>query len=424
MPVLQAGGRRFESCPRNNMKEKIIISCTSYGDRLDNLRHVFTSILSNSMKPDKIVLNLANGEVLPEKLSDFIDKNSDKIIANRVEDTFVWKKFLPTFELFPDDVIICIDDDFVYPCEMIEDFVETYEANPSKPISGNRVTLYGLQCHCGCASLVKKEFFDGIDITPEMRANCHSSDFAYTWLLAQKGIFYQRTKNLYFYNMTELRHNGAWTDRANVKNSIANTLRWLEANCEVKLDVRNRKDTKVYYNVPWNSDKNIGVAYNDFASLVPDDAWVCFMDADTIPTTAFYGKIVEDIISDNPNVRAFTCVTNRIGCPWQIAEGSDWTNDDMKYHRDFGQKQYEKYGTKVVDVTITNHPMSGLFMCIHKSVWNKMGGAATNGMLGIDQDIHRRIQKAGFKVYLAKGLYMYHWYRGGDKLDKSHLLKE
>lgn len=404
------------------MKEKIIISCTSYGERLDNLRHVFTSILSQSVKPDMIVLNLAHGESLPDKLSDFIHEHKDEIMVNFVEDTYVWKKFLPTFKIFPKDVIICVDDDFIYPDGMIKDFVETYETNPTKPVSGNRVTLYGLQCHCGCASLVKKEFFDGVEITPEMIANCHSSDFSYTWMLAQKGIFYQRTKGLYFHNMTELRHKGAWTDRASVRTSIADTLKWLEENCEVKYDVRDRKSTKVFYNVPWNSDKNIGVAYNEFASLVPDDAWVCFMDADTIPTTAFYGKIVEDIISDNPEVRAFTCVTNRIGCPWQLAEGADWSNDDMRYHREFGQAQYDKYKTKVVDMTNMNHPMSGLFMCIHKSVWDKMGGASEKGMLGIDQDIHRRIRKAGYKVWLAKGLYVYHWYRGGDKKDKSHLL--
>lgn len=404
------------------MKEKIIVSCTSYGKRIDNLRHVFMSIVTQSLKPDVIVLNLAHGEVIPERLANFMGKYKDLFRVNYVENTYVWKKFIPTFELYPEDIIICIDDDFIYPSYMIQDFVDTYTANPTKPVSGNRVTLYGLQCHCGCASLVKKEFFDGIEITPEMIAKCHSSDFAYTWLLAQKGIFYQRTKKEYFHNMTELRHQGAWTDRRTVKESIANTLKWLESNCEVKVDVRKRKTMKVFYNVPWDSDKNIGKAYNEFAALVPDDAWICFMDADTIPTTTFYGKIIEDIISDNPKVLAFTCVTNRIGCPWQLAEGADWSNDDMRYHRDFGQAQYEKYGTKVVDMTNMNHPMSGLFMCIHKSIWKKMGGANPKGMLGIDQDIHKRIRAVGEHVYLAKGLYMYHWYRGGDKKEKSHLL--
>lgn len=388
---------------------------------MNNLRHVFNSILSQSVKPDAIVLNIAYGEVIPEKLREFIETH--KIIrVNYVQETFVWKKFLPTFDLYPDDVIICIDDDFVYPSDMVGDFVDTYITNPSKPVSGNKVVLYGLQCHCGCASLVKREFFDGVDITPEMIHNCHSSDFAYTWLLAQKGIFYQRTKNEYFHNMFELRHKDAWTNEHTRKTAIPDTLRWLEKHCEVKLDVRKRTGIKVYYNVPWDSNKNIGAAYNDFARLVPADAWVCFMDADTIPTTTFYGKIIEDIISDNPKVKAFTCVTNRIGCPWQLAEGADWSNDDMRYHREFGQAQYDKYGTKVYDMTNMSHPMSGLFMCIHKSVWDKIHGANTKGMLGVDQDIHKRIREAKEHVYLAKGLYMYHWYRGGDKKEKSHLL--
>lgn len=404
------------------MGEKIIISCTSYGKRLDNLKHVILSIECNTVRPDYIVVNLAEGEVVPEKLQSFFDGQGN-VIVNRVPDTKVWKKFLPTFKLFPDDIIICIDDDFIYPNGMIEDFVNTYKANPKQPVSGNRVDWYGLKCHCGCASLVKKEFFEGIEITEGMMANCMSSDFAYTWLLAQKGVFYQRTKSKYFYNMPSLKHADSWTNDNNRSRIVPNTLAWLEKNCEVKYDVhtviQNKPD--IYYNVPYNSDKNIGKAYNTFASIVPKGAWICFMDADTIPTTPDYGTLIENIITANPKVEAFTCVTNRIGCPWQIAEGSDWGNDDMRYHRQFGLEQKNKYNVFIEDVTDKKHVMSGHFMCIKKAVWDKIGGAPEKGMLGVDNEIHRRIKAAGIRLYLAKGLYVYHWYRGGDKTDTTHL---
>ena len=108
---------------------------------------------------------------------------------------------------------------------------------------------------------------------------------------------------------------------------------------------------KVYYNIPWSSEKNLGKAYNEFAALVPEDGWICFMDADTMPTTPDYGRIIESIITQHPEVEAFTCATNRVSCKWQIAKGSDWYNDDMRYQRIFGANQFERYGCAVEDVT-------------------------------------------------------------------------
>lgn len=411
------------------MSQKIIVSLTSYGDRLKSLPVVLNSMLTQSVMPDKIVLNLHKEEILPEGLVQYLFNHPD-IQVNRVPyDTKVWKKFLPTFEIYPDDMIICIDDDFIYPYNMIDEMVNTYLANPEQPVSGNRVEWYGLACHCGCASLVTRKFFDGIDITPEMMAHCKSSDFAYTWLLAREGIYYQRTPSVFFKNMKAISHRESWTNASNRKTNVPDTLAWLEDNFGQAAVARKAqaaqpvKGIKVYYDVPWSSEKNIGKAYNEFAALVPEGGWICFMDADTIPTTADYGAIIEGIIRNNPQVLAFTCVTNRIGCPWQIAEGSDWENDNMAYHRKFGAEQYKKFGTAVEDVTDKKHVMSGQFMCFHKSLWDAIGGAPEDlGMLGVDNALHRRIKKAGYRLYLAKGLYVYHWYRGGNKSDKSHLL--
>lgn len=372
--------------------------------------------------PDAIVLNIAEEEHIPEVL-DKVIREHPIIRVNRVKDTKVWKKFLPTFQLYPNEVIICIDDDFIYPSFMIQEFMEAYEANPACPVSGNKVEWYGLKCHCGCASLVKREFFDGIEVTQEMMDNCFSSDFAYTWLLAQKGIFYNRTKHRFFKNMPSLRHKDAWTNDRLRQTAVPNTLQWLEEHCEVKLDVHKiQPEVKVWYNVPYNSKKNIGKAYNDFAALVPDDAWICFMDADTMPTTPDYGTQIEEIIKENPKVKAFTCYTNRVGCPWQIAPGSDWKNDDMRYHRQLGAEMQKKHRTEVEDMSTQKHLLSGQFICVHKSVWKKIGGVAEKGMLGVDNDFHRRLRLHGIHLYIAKGLYVYHWYRGGDKTDTSHLV--
>ena len=92
----------------------------------------------------------------------------------------------------------------------------------------------------------------------------------------------------------------------------------------------------------------------------------------------------------------------------------------MKYHMDFGKQLKMDNGTQVTDVT-NNSPFSGMLFIIKKSAWDKIGGWKSNGMLGIDNDIHMNIRKHGMKLYRIDGLYVYHWYRGGNKYDTSHL---
>lgn len=176
----------------------------------------------------------------------------------------------------------------------------------------------------------------------------------------------------------------------------------------------------IYYGVPYDSGKNLGMAYNFFADRVPDNAWLCLMDADTMPTTPDYGTLIEDIILAHPEVSAFTAMTNRVNCPWQVYEAA-WNSDDMVFHRNLGKQIKEHWGTQVADVTYAKHLMSGFFLCIKKSLWNEIGGAREHGMLGVDNNIHRRIRDVGDQLWLAKGLYFYHWYRGGNRHDTSHL---
>ena len=50
--------------------------------------------------------------------------------------------------------------------------------------------------------------------------------------------------------------------------------------------VKNNNSTKIYYSTPFNSDKNIGVYYNDVMNLLPNDSdYMVFVDGDTIFTT-------------------------------------------------------------------------------------------------------------------------------------------
>jgi GT2 family glycosyltransferase len=180
----------------------------------------------------------------------------------------------------------------------------------------------------------------------------------------------------------------------------------------------------IYYTVPFDSSKNIGKYYNSFLEKLDNEDWACFIDADTIFTTYDYGVIIENAVKKYPQVGAFTCYTNRVACQWQIAPGVDVSSNDMAYHRKFGENLKDKFGENSIDVT--DKPrlevMSGFFFMLKKSTWLKIGKFPENGMLGIDNALHWNIQNAGEKLFLIQGLYLYHWYRNGNKKDKTHLL--
>jgi GT2 family glycosyltransferase len=178
---------------------------------------------------------------------------------------------------------------------------------------------------------------------------------------------------------------------------------------------------RIFHFIPWNSNKNIGKSYNDSMSLLNSNDWGCFIDGDAVHTTTYFGSRIEEVIKNNPSYSLFTCYTNRIGCPYQIAPGCNWNNNDMTYHRNFGETFWNKFGTQVMDIT-KNGEMSGVLILIKKSIWEQVGGFKEEKMLSVDNDIHRKVKNIGGKVGLMKGIYLQHWYRGGNINDKKHLL--
>jgi len=178
---------------------------------------------------------------------------------------------------------------------------------------------------------------------------------------------------------------------------------------------------RIFHSIPWNSNKNIGKSYNETMELVNSDDWVCFLDGDAVHSTHFFGSRIEETVMSNPEYSLFTCYTNRVNCKYQIPNNVDITINDQAYHRSFGEKIWFDYGTNVIDIT-NNVELSGVLILLQKSAWERVGGFKEERMLSIDNDIHRKIRHLGERVGLMQGIYVQHWYRGGDNSNKSHLL--
>lgn len=172
--------------------------------------------------------------------------------------------------------------------------------------------------------------------------------------------------------------------------------------------------------IPFSINKNIGKEYNYYMGLVKKDSdYGLLQDHDTLFTIPDWYVRMNEIVKANPNVDCFNVRTNRIDCRWQKYPCED-TNDFL-YHWNLGHEIYAKFGNRVRDCT-TKGLMSGLVMIIKKSSWKKTGGFDEKGILGVDNNFHRKLKANNMRVYLMEGIYCFHFYRDNNRLGKGHLL--
>jgi glycosyltransferase involved in cell wall biosynthesis len=186
---------------------------------------------------------------------------------------------------------------------------------------------------------------------------------------------------------------------------------------EPKPKIEMRTKPMIYNFIAYATDsegggKDLGAAYNRYMNLLPNDNdWACFIDHDAMWTTQDWFKRLGEIIAANPAYGLLTACTNRVGNNEQKIATVD-ISSDMLFHRKIGSRLQIQEGLKIKDVTDT-HRISGVVMLVKKSVWKAAGGFK-GGFLGVDNDFHSRVVKAGSKVGVMRGIYVYHWYRQSD----------
>jgi GT2 family glycosyltransferase len=160
--------------------------------------------------------------------------------------------------------------------------------------------------------------------------------------------------------------------------------------------------------IAYDVERNLGRAYNGIMERLRPDDWAVFIDHDAMFTTRQWYPQLLAAIAGNPNAGLFAAVTNRIGRKSQIASGAP-VGHDMREHFAFGARQRELHGSIAKDVTAES-PISGVLMCMSRETWQQIGGFK-DGFFGVDNRAHRDVARAGKRVYLLPGIYVYHWYR-------------
>ena len=114
--------------------ERIIVSLTSFPERIWDIHFCIYSLLNQNFKPDKLVLWLAN-EQFPNQENDLsedlLNLKKNGLTIKWCEDLKSYKKLIPALKEYPNDFIVTADDDIFYPKDWLENIWETYKENPN-----------------------------------------------------------------------------------------------------------------------------------------------------------------------------------------------------------------------------------------------------------------------------------------------------
>lgn len=126
------------------MENKIIISITSYPLRINTVHITINSLITQTIKADKIILWLAKEQFpnleqeLPQPL---INLKKYNFSIEWYHDIRSYKKLIPALKKYPDAIIVTADDDNIYQSTWLEKLIASYKQHPND-IHAHRVTKF------------------------------------------------------------------------------------------------------------------------------------------------------------------------------------------------------------------------------------------------------------------------------------------
>ncbi len=112
----------------------VIVSVTSYPKRFHALAFCVKSLLLQTVLPDRIIVYLGSdslGAEIPQELLDY-QRYGVEIVMDESMDLKPHKKYYYAMQQFPDAKVITVDDDLVYPPDMIETLLKASEQYPEE----------------------------------------------------------------------------------------------------------------------------------------------------------------------------------------------------------------------------------------------------------------------------------------------------
>ena len=129
---------KFEKVVKSGVTEtkrtpKIIVSLTSFPSRINSTYIAISSLLNQTLKPDEIILWLAE-EQFPGKEKDLptnlLGLKQFGLTIEWCKDLRSYKKLIPALTKFPEDIIVTVDDDFYFSKYLLERLHKAFVENP------------------------------------------------------------------------------------------------------------------------------------------------------------------------------------------------------------------------------------------------------------------------------------------------------
>lgn len=166
----------------------------------------------------------------------------------------------------------------------------------------------------------------------------------------------------------------------------------------------------IYHLTPWLTG-NIGGGLNASIGLLPDDAWVCIRDGDTLFLTDAWGAQLEQVVAALPEgMDVVGCMTNRLRAPYQLHGGQISPVADIGHHRRIAYERWEAHGPAVAEVP---GPVAGMLMLFRKATWERHPFVERS--VYFDRDFCAAARQHGSRVGVALGIYLFHLYRWGQR---------
>lgn len=126
---------------KDKRNPKLIVSLTTFPARINTVYKTITTLMQQTLKPDEIVLWLADSQFPDRKLPDNLTRLEQFGLSIKwCEDIKSFKKLIPSLREYPDDIIVTADDDIFYPANFLESLYGEYLKNPEF-IHANRAFL-------------------------------------------------------------------------------------------------------------------------------------------------------------------------------------------------------------------------------------------------------------------------------------------
>ena len=120
-------------CSKKLCSNDIIVSLTTFGNRIHNAHLAIESIMQGTVKPNKIVLWLAEDEFKNKRLPKTLQLQQERgLEIEYCKDLRSYTKLIPSLSKYPDSCIITIDDDVIYEYDLIERLINAQIDNSDK----------------------------------------------------------------------------------------------------------------------------------------------------------------------------------------------------------------------------------------------------------------------------------------------------